>query len=175
VASRTMPTRAASWRAACACRYAFAGSSSKPAATSRRATASARSPGSVLSSARASGSSWSAVMPAGISGHRSLEGRWLLVGGLPVPAGRPVPEPVAARDRGAPPARDDADVLGGRNVDASSDRGCADPLAPGDQSARVRRPCAAPDRGADAARLRRPDDPWDRDADAPAVRGPDAS
>src|ERR1700691_1078644 len=172
VASRTMPTRAASWRAACACRYAFAGSSSRAAATSRRATASARSPGSVLSSARASGSSWSAVMPAGISSHRSLAGRWLLVGGLPVPAGRRVPEPVAARALGAPPARDDADVLGGRNVGASSDRDCADPLAPGDQSARVRRPCASPDRDADAARARGPDGSWARDADVARVRGP---
>src|SRR6202050_1474925 len=175
VASRTMPTRATSWRAACACRYAFAGSSSRPAATSRSATASARSPGSVLSSARASGSSWSAVMPAGISSHRSLAGRRLLVGGLPVPAGRRVPEPGAARDRGAPPARDDADVLGGRNVGASSDRGCADPLAPGDQSARVRRPCAPPDRDADASRARGPDASWARDVDAARLRGAGSS
>src|SRR5215472_283092 len=183
--SRTTPTRAARRRASCACRYARAGSGSRLAATSRRATASARSPGRVLSSARASGSSWSAVMLAGMPGAASPAWRGpdlvreepsrcapdrcpadsaLDPGrarpGAPVDLAGP-PGPERARP-GASPTPDRARPGAARGPAARSRAECPRPATP-----------AAPDRGPSAAppgRATRPDPDRGR-ADSPLDRG----
>jgi hypothetical protein len=95
------------------------------------------------------------------------------------------------RDRGAPPVREDADVLGGRNLGAPSDPDPVDPAARGAELGRVRglgasayRDADDPrvrglgvsrDLGSDAARARGLGPSPERDAGNPRVRGLDPS